>query len=38
MKKNNDAKQTSLAAKILAGALAAFLIFGSIAGVLIFLL
>ena len=38
MKKNNEKRSVSLTAKILAGALAAFLIFGSVASVLFYLL
>ena len=36
--KNNNNKKASLSAKILAGALAAFLLFGSVASVLIYIL
>lgn len=38
MKKNDEKRGVSLTAKILAGALAAFLIFGSVASVLFYLL
>ncbi len=37
MKKNNEKKTVSLSAKILAGALAAFLLFGSVAVALMYL-
>ena len=38
MKKNNEKKSVSITAKVLAGALAAFLLFGSIAGVLFYII
>ena len=38
MKKNTKEKAVSITAKVLAGALAAFLLFGSVAGVLFYVL